>query len=97
MNILLHAEKSPLREYTAMFKIHNVKLQVADKTAEAIAAKSLEKGLGARGLVTVLESVLLPILYKVAGNRKRMVLQLKPECFTKNVMPTIVANFRKAV
>lgn len=97
VNILLHAEKSPLREYTAMFKIHNVKLQVADKTAEAIAAKSLEKGLGARGLVSVLESVLLPFLYKVAGNRKRMVLQLKPECFTKGLVPVITGCLSKVI
>ena len=80
-----------------MFKIHNVELQVADKTAEAIAAKSLEKGLGARGLVSALESVLLPILYKVAGNRKRLVLQLKPECFTKGLPPVITANMKAVI
>ena len=74
-----------------------MKLQVADKTAEAIAAKSMEKGLGARGLVSVLESVLLPILYKVAGNRKRMVLQLKPECFTKGVTPIVTVGTRKVI
>ena len=97
VNILLHAEKSPLREYTAMFKIHNVKLQVAEKTAEAIAAKSMDKGLGARGLVSVLESVLLPILYKVAGNRKRMVLQLRPECLTKGVIPVVTTNMKEMI
>ena len=97
MNILLHAEKSPLREYTAIFKIHNVKLQVGDKTAEAIASKVLEKRLGASGLVSVLESVLLPVLYEVERNRKKMVLQLRPECFTRGVQPTVAAYMKTVI
>ncbi len=95
VNILLHSEQSPLREYIAMFQIHNVSLKLADKTIEAIAEQALEKKLGARGLVSVLERVLLPVLYKVAGNRKRLTLLLKPECFTEDAQPTFIKKQKR--
>lgn len=96
VNILLHSEQSPLREYITMFHIHNVSLKLADKTIEAIAEQALEKNLGARGLVSVLEKVLLPVLYKVAGNRKRLTVLLKPECFTEDAQPTVIKKQTRA-
>lgn len=94
VNILLHSEKSPLREYMTMFEIHNVTLQFTKKTVEAIADQALTKNLGARGLVSELGKVLFPMLYKLAGNQKKLILQLKPECFTQGVTPVIVKQLK---
>ena len=73
-----------------------LKQWLADKTIEAIAEQALEKNLGARGLVSVLEKVLLPVLYKVAGNRKRLTVLLKPECFTEDAQPTVIKKQTRA-
>ena len=94
VNILLHSEKSPLREYMTMFGIHNITLQFTKKTVEAIADQALTKNLGARGLVSELGKVLFPMLYKLAGNQKKLILQLKPECFTQSATPVIIKQLK---
>ena len=43
------------------------------------------------------ENVLMPVLYEVEGNRRRMVLQLRSECFTRGVQPTVAAYMKMVV
>ena len=90
VNILTHSDASPIRRYEKVLRLHNVALKVSKKALKAAADKALEQKMGACGLATVFENVLDPVIYQIAGNRKRMTLHLSPECFTEGVAPKLV-------
>ncbi len=92
VKVLAQAEQSPLHEYSKLFSLHNITLKVTPKTMEAIAEKALEQNLGVRGLTSILEQVLTPVLFKVAGNKRKMILRLRPECITKGIEPVLLKN-----
>ena len=89
VNILARSDRSPLREYSRLFGIHRISLEVPVEAMEAIADRALEKKLGARGLSSILDEVLSPVMFRVAGNRRRLSLRLRPECFTAGASPVV--------
>ena len=90
VNILAHSDRSPVQHYRKMLRMHNVSLQVTDEALEAAADKAMGQKMGARGLASVFGKVLSPVVLRLAGNRKRLTLRLKPECFTADKAPEIL-------
>ncbi len=48
-----------------MFKLDGVKLEFTNEAIECVAKKALEKDIGARGLRSVLEKILLQLQYEL--------------------------------
>ena len=94
VKILARSEQSPIREYAKLFDMHNISLKVSAKTLEAVADKAIEQKLGARGLTSILDNVLSPVMFKIAGEQKQQVLHLKPECITEGKTPRLVRRMR---
>ncbi len=94
VKILARSEQSPLREYAKLFDMHNISLKVSEKTLEAVADKAFEQKLGAHGLTSVLDNVLSPVMFKLAGEQKHQVLHLKPECITEGKTPRFLRRMR---
>ena len=82
VKILARSDRSPVQHYQKILRIHNVSLQVTDKALEAAADKAMEQRVGVRGLATIFDKVLSPVVFRMAGNRKHINLRLKPEAFT---------------
>ena len=95
VKILARSDSSPVRHYQKMLQMHNVSLQVTGKALEAAADKALEQEMGARGLASIFEKVLSPVVFRMAGNRRRLTLSIKPECFTAGEAPEIVSSKAK--
>ncbi len=96
VNIMLHSDQSPLAEQRKFFHLHNITLDVPEQALQAIADAAVAKNLGARGLASILESVLAPVLFRHADNKKQLVLRLTPDCFTCGAEPEC-RPFRKPV
>jgi ATP-dependent Clp protease ATP-binding subunit ClpX len=92
VNILLHSDRSPLEEQRKLFALHHITLDISETTLLAVADTAIRKKLGARGLASVLENVLSPVLFRNAENKRQMVLRLTPECFTAGAEPELRAN-----
>ena len=90
VNILAHSDASPVHQYQKMLRMHNVTLQIPVQVLETVADKALEQEMGAHALASILEKAITPVMFRLAGNRKRMTLRLQPECFTAGKAPKLL-------
>jgi ATP-dependent Clp protease ATP-binding subunit ClpX len=65
LRILTEPKNSLIKQYTKLFNMDGVELEFRSDALQAIAQKSLERKTGARGLRSILESVLLDIMYDI--------------------------------
>lgn len=97
VRIFALSESSPLKQYQTLFSLHKVKLVVPSASIQTVADMALEQKLGARGLVTILEQVLSPLLFQLAGNRTTITVTVRPECFTDGCGPEITKRRSRRV
>ena len=65
VNILVEPKNSLIKQYSALFKMEDVELDIRPDALEAIAEKALERKTGARGLRSIIENVLLETMYNI--------------------------------
>jgi ATP-dependent Clp protease ATP-binding subunit ClpX len=65
INILVEPKNALFKQYQALFAMEDVDLDVRSDALEAIAEKAIERKTGARGLRSILETILVDTMYKV--------------------------------
>ena len=65
IRILTEPKNCLVKQYSKFFEMENVKLKFTPASLEAIAEKTLEHETGARGLRSVVENIMLDIMYKL--------------------------------
>ncbi|WP_461210527.1 ATP-dependent Clp protease ATP-binding subunit ClpX [Desulfocurvus sp. DL9XJH121] len=65
VRILQEPKNALIKQYQKLFELDNVKLRFTKNAMVAIAAKALERKTGARGLRSVLEGIMLDIMYRL--------------------------------
>ncbi|NBK77056.1 ATP-dependent Clp protease ATP-binding subunit ClpX [bacterium D16-76] len=68
IRILREPKNSLLKQYQRLFDLDKVDLEFTDEALRAVAKKTLERKTGARGLRSILEGVLMPIMYKAPSD-----------------------------
>ena len=68
VRILKEPKNSLVKQYTALFRMDNVELEFTDEALRAIARKTIERKSGARGLRSVVEELLIPVMYQVPSD-----------------------------
>ncbi len=63
--VLVKPKNAVLKQFEKMFKLDGVKLEFTNEAIECVAKKALEKDIGARGLRSVLEKILLQLQYEL--------------------------------
>ncbi|MGY8816908.1 MAG: AAA family ATPase, partial [Pseudomonadales bacterium] len=76
VNILTEPKNSLLKQYSAMFEMEGVELDMRRDASEEIAQKALARKTGARGLRSIIESILLDTMYSIptAKNVSKVVI-----------------------
>lgn len=65
IQILTEPKNSLIKQYTHLFYMEGVELEFREDALRAVAHKAMERNTGARGLRSILESVLLDTMYEV--------------------------------
>lgn len=65
VQILVEPKNALIKQYQKLFAMENVELEIRPSALAAIAKKALERKTGARGLRSILESVLLDVMYEL--------------------------------
>lgn len=65
VRILIEPKNSLIRQYQKLFEIDNVKLSFEEDALASIAQKAIDRKTGARGLRSILEEILLDIMYEL--------------------------------
>ncbi len=68
VRVLKEPKNSVVRQYQALLGMDSVELEFTDAALHAVAAKTLERKSGARGLRSVMEQLLIPIMYKIPSD-----------------------------
>ena len=69
IQILTEPKNALVKQYQALFELENVQLEFREEALNAIAKKALIRNTGARGLRSILESVLLDIMYDLPSQK----------------------------
>ncbi len=89
--ILTRPRNALVKQYKKLFEIDGIKLEFTNEAILAFAKKAIELKTGARGLRTILESAMLPVMYSAPSNKsiQKIVMDVESEGST-NVVPTII-------
>ena len=68
-DILTKPRNALLKQYTKLFKMDNVKLEIKDEALEKIIDLALERKTGARGLRAIMEDIMMDAMYEVPSNK----------------------------
>ena len=94
VRILSEPEDSILKEYSLLFEKDGTALTFEEEALHEIAGMAITKGTGARGLRTILEDVLLPIMYDLPEQDISECIVSKETIHTK--IPTIIKKGQTA-
>jgi ATP-dependent Clp protease ATP-binding subunit ClpX len=93
MSILTTPKNALVKQYAKLFQMEGVQLEIREDALHAIAKKAKERKTGARGLRTILENILLDVMYdlpsmehvsKVAVDEAVVKSQAKPRIVYEN-------------
>ena len=65
INILVQPKNALVKQYQALFDMESVELDLRADALESVAEKAIERKTGARGLRSILETILLETMYKI--------------------------------
>lgn len=69
INILKEPKNAITKQYQKMFSIENIDIEFDDDALEEVAKKAIKLKTGARGLRTILEEIMLPIMYNAPSDK----------------------------
>ena len=69
INILVEPKNSLVKQYSALFEMEDVELDIRQDALEAIAEKALKRKTGARGLRSIIENTLLDSMYDIPSRK----------------------------
>lgn len=90
VRILTEPKNAIVKQYQKLFSYDKVKLEIEDDALIEIAKKALSQKTGARGLRSILESVLMQSMYSVPSDGTITKVIVKKECVTENAQPELV-------
>ena len=68
VRVLKEPRNSLVRQYKELLSMDNVELAFTDEALRAIARSTIERKSGARGLRSVMENILMPIMYSIPSD-----------------------------
>ncbi len=92
VRILKEPKNSLVSQYKKLFSLDRVDLEFTDEALAAIAARTLERKTGARGLRSVMEEMLVPLMYKVPSDHTVERVTVTKETVQNGAEPEIVYN-----
>ena len=71
--ILTEPNNAIIKQYVKLFEIDGVKLEIPDETLAFIVDKAIEFKLGARGLRSIVETIMVDAMYETPGTKKKSI------------------------
>ncbi len=89
VRILKEPRNALSKQYIKLFDIDGVKLTFDDDALRAVAAKAVKKKTGARGLRTILEAVMLNVMYEIPSDPTIESVRITKSCIEDGTDPEI--------
>lgn len=89
IRILTEPKNAPVRQYQKLLAIDNVELVVEEKALRLIAKKAIDRKTGARGLKSIIEDIMLDIMFDIPRTETHRRVTITEACIKKGALPTI--------
>ncbi len=89
--ILLEPKNSLVKQYTKLLKMDNVDIEFEDEALHLIAEKAIERKTGARGLRSIIEEILTPVMFAAPSDYTIEKVVITPESVSGG-LPKVIHN-----
>ncbi|WP_284443130.1 ATP-dependent Clp protease ATP-binding subunit ClpX [Buchnera aphidicola] len=96
VNILCKPKNALIKQYQTLFKLEKVQLEFNKESILAIARKAMNKKTGARGLRSILEDILLNIMYELPSMVNIEKVLINESVINANSSPKIIYGKNKS-
>ncbi len=86
VRILREPKNSLVKQYTALFAMDDVRLEIEEDAVREMAKKALERNTGARGLRAIMENVMMDYMYEVPSDDSIHELTITKEMVDENLI-----------
>lgn len=90
--ILVEPKNALTKQYAKFFEYDGVELQLTDGALRAIAREAMSRSTGARALRTILEEVMLNIMYELPSTKDVKKCIIDEETVLQRLEPTLITN-----
>lgn len=94
-SILTEPKNAPVKQYQTLLAMDNVELEFEPDAIKAIAKLAAERKTGARGLRTILEDIMLDIMYSIPSDPTIEKVVVTRECVEKKTKPQLTYNINR--
>ena len=96
MQILTEPRNALTKQYRKLFDMEGVELEFREESLRAVARRAMQRKTGARGLRTILENVLLDIMYDLPGMRNVQKVVIDEDVIAGESKPYLVYGQEEA-
>ena len=90
VEILSKPKNAIIKQYKKLFELDGVELEIEDDALTAIAAKAVERNIGARGLRSIIENVMMDSMFNVPSDNTVKKVVITKDAVEGKAEPTIV-------
>ena len=94
--IFIEPKNALLKQYKVLLDMDGVELEFEDDAVQLIAEKAAKRETGARGLRTVVEDIMLDIMYEIPSAKGAEKVVITRDCVDKKTAPLIVYKSQKS-
>ncbi len=94
VRILVEPKNALTKQYRKLLEIDHVELEIQEDALQAVALKALDRKIGARGLRSVMENIMLKIMFAIPSDLTIQKVIITPECVDGGE-PTIIRDASK--
>ena len=80
VNILMTPKNALVKQYKKLFELDEVELIVEEEACRVIAKKSLERKTGARGLRSIMEKIMMDVMYEIPSDDTIATCTITKDC-----------------
>jgi len=97
IRILKEPKNSLVRQYTTLLGYDDVTLEFAEDALGAIADKAIDMEIGARGLRSIMEKIMLHIMFDIPSDKKIEKVTISGECVVSGAPPLVTKRKRPQI
>ncbi len=90
VRIISEPKNSLVKQYIKLFDMDGVKLEFEDSALEAVAAKALERNTGARGLRSIMEEIMVELMYEIPSEENLYKVIITAGCVNNKEKPKMI-------
>jgi ATP-dependent Clp protease ATP-binding subunit ClpX len=95
VKILKEPKNAIVKQYEEFFKFDNVKLSFTDSALRAVAKRAIERKTGARGLRSIMEDIMIDIMYDITSMKGLKECVINEDAVNKKGKPILIFENEK--